>query len=147
LGVDRHGSPNARAARAIGVREPHLAREEVIAGKALPRKQAIFGGGMAFDLAGSEHVADGMAALGKDACESETMAIEWVALSAHQGEAPRGAFADDATKPAFEVIGHDRVPALIQAAAEFVAAKQISDSGLGQRAGERRPVKLGGVAR
>ena len=58
------GAMGPMGAGAIGVAQPHLPREEVVAGKSFARKQSILGGALVCDLAGAEDVADGDAALG-----------------------------------------------------------------------------------
>src|SRR5450755_68121 len=113
------------AAGAIGVVKPRLAREEVVAGKSFAREQPVLGRALARDLAGGEDMADGDAALGERACEHQAVAIERVALRAHQRDAMARAFGDDAIKPFAAVFGGRR--ALVRAGAQFLAAIKICD--------------------
>src|SRR5271169_4875923 len=99
------GAMRPVAAGAIAVAKPCLAREEVVAGKAFAREQPVFRRAMARNFAGSEDVADGNAALDERAREHQAMAIERVALRAHQRDAMTRALSDDAIKPVAKAFG------------------------------------------
>src|ERR1700730_1871483 len=99
------GAMGPMAAGAIGVAQPRLAREEVVAGKSFAREQPVLGRALACDLAGGEDVADGNAALRKRAREHQAVAVERVALRAHQRDAMAHALGDNAIEPCAEALG------------------------------------------